>query len=190
MPKLEFDEATHRYTLDGRRLVSVTECLKLVDDRWKMDPYYLQRGRFIHLACELYDRDELDEDTVDPQILPRLEAWKKFRADTGFVPDRIEEKFYHPVYLYAFKFDVHGPLNGSDVMIDRKSSPYRTDVLQGAAYCAGLEAQTPPISCKKAFDIYLKENGTYKLEPIPYLRNNFQTFLAVLTAYRWRENIT
>jgi len=188
VPKLEFDEEKHIYTLDGRRLISVTEALSLVDDRRK-DPYYLQRGRIIHLACELFDRGELDEETVDPQILPRLEAWKKFRTDTGFVPDRIEEKFYHPVYLYGFKFDVHGFLNGSEVMIDRKSSPHRTDALQGSAYVAGLEAQDPPIKCKKGFDIYLKENGTYKLDPIKYLRSNFQTFLAVLTAHRWREGL-
>jgi len=188
MPKFEFDEEKHLYTLDGRRLVSATECLSLVDDRWK-DPYYLQRGKFLHLARHLWDMGELDESTVDDQIRGRLEGWKKFRSDTGFVPSMSEQFFYHPVYLYGFKFDVHGPLNDHEVLIDVKSSFARVDALQGAAYCAGLEAQTPPIKCDKAFDIYLNKNGTYKLEPIKYIRSNFQTFLAVLTAYRWKEEI-
>ncbi len=59
MPKNELllDEETHRYTLDGRRLISVTQALSILDERRK-DPYYLERGRFVHLATEYLDRDE------------------------------------------------------------------------------------------------------------------------------------
>ncbi len=185
--KLEFNEAEHIYKLDGRVIPSVTDALSLVDDRRK-DPYYLQRGRFIHLACELWDKGELDESTIDPEILPRLEAWKLFRKEIGFIPSRIEEFYVHPVYLYGFKFDRTGPLNRREVLIDLKSSPHRCDELQGAAYWAGLEAQTPPILTKDIFDIYLKDNGRYDLRPVKRnsLRSKFNTFLAILTAYRWK----
>lgn len=185
---LEYDQENHVYKADGRKIPSVTDALSLVDDRRK-DLYFLQRGRFIHLACELWDRGELDEETVDPLILPRLEAWKLFRKDTGFVPSRIEEFYYHPIYLYGFKFDRTGPLNGREALIDLKSSPSPVDALQGAAYWAGLQAQDPPITCKVVFDLYLKENGKYNLVPIKFLRNDFLTFLAVLTAYRFKEKL-
>jgi len=188
MEELTLQENGHIYRLNGRIIPSATQALSLVDDRWK-DPYFLQRGRFIHLACELWDREELDEETVDPSILPRLEAWKLFRQDTGFVPSRIEEFYAHPVYLYGFKFDRTGPLNGREALIDLKSSPSPIDALQGAAYWAGLQAQDPPITCKAVFDLYLKDNGKYNLVPIKFLRNDFLTFLAVLTAYRFKEGL-
>jgi len=185
---LEFDQENHIYKMDGRKIPSVTDALSLVDDRRK-DPYFLQRGRFIHLACELWDREELDEETVDSSILPRLEAWKLFRKESGFIPSTIEQFYFHPQYLYGFKPDCTGPLNGILSMIDKKSSPHRIDTLQGAAYWGGLLAQKPPIDCKKIFDLYLKENGKYNLVPVKFLRNNFLTFLAVLTAYRWKEEL-
>ncbi len=187
---LEFDEKNHIYRLNGRKLVSVTDALSLVDDRPK-DPYYLQRGRFIHSACDLWDREELDEDSIDPAISPRLEAWKSFRKDTGFIPSRIEEFYYHPIYLYGFRFDRTGHLNGREALIDLKSSPSPVDALQGAAYWAGLEAQTPPILTKVVFDIYLKDTGRYDLREVKRssLRGDFLTFLAILTSYRWKEGI-
>jgi hypothetical protein len=186
MPNLEFDEENHIYRFNDQRLVSVTEALTLVDDRMK-DPYYLKRGRYIHRACELWDRGELDESTVDPQILPRLEAWKVFRKDTGFVPDLIEQFFYHPLYLYGFKPDRTGSLNGDEALIDIKSSIHRLDALQGAAYWQGLKANR--ITCKKVFDLYLRDNGRYSLVKAENMKRDFQTFLAILTAYRYKEKL-
>lgn len=185
---LAFDPEKHEYRLGERRLVSVTQALSLVDDRRK-DPYFLQRGRFIHLACELWDKGELSEETLDSAILPRLEAWKSFRADTGFTPRLIEQRLFHPIYLYGMTLDRQGPLNGADVLIDIKSSPAPVDVLQNAAYWAGLMAQDPPIPTKKAFDVYLKDNGKYSLVETKFLRRDFLTFLAILTAYRWKEKL-
>ena len=188
MEELTLQEEGHIYRLNGRKIPSVTQALSLVDDRQK-DPYFLLRGRYIHRACELWSRGELDENTVDPAILPRLEAYKGFCKDTGFIPSRIEEFYVHPIYLYGFKFDLGGALNGREVLIDLKSFPAPVDALQGAAYWGGLHAQDPPLIYKAVFDLYLKENGKSNLVPIKFLRNNFLTFLAVLTAYRWKEKI-
>lgn len=188
---LEFDEKNHVYKWDSQVIPSVTDALSLVDDRRK-DPYYLQRGRYIHLACELWDRGELDEDTVDESILPRLEGYKKFRKDTGFTPSTIEQFYVHPIYLYGFRLDRTGILNGREVLIDLKSSPSPVDALQGAAYWGGLQAQyppNPPVNVNAVFDLYLKDNGIYKLEHVNYLKRDFLTFLAVLTAYRWKEGL-
>lgn len=187
--ELTFEEEGHIYSLNGRRLVSVTQALSLVDDRYKTDPYFLERGRFLHRACELWSRNELDEDTVDPVIQGRFMAYMTFVSDTGFIPSTMEQVYYHPVYLYGFKPDITGTLNSRNVLIDLKSSKARVDKLQGAAYCEGLKVQNPPIDCKAVFDLYLNENGTYKLEPVNYVRQEFLTFLAALTAYRWKEKI-
>ena len=189
MPKLEFDEEKHLYTLDGRRLISVTEALGLVDDRWKAEPYYLLRGKYVHKATELYDLGELDESTVDPMIHPYLDGYVKFRKDTAFESIHIEQPLYHPSYFYAGKPDRIGPLRDAHVIIDLKTGvKAKVDELQGAAYWELCRVNNIP--AKKVFDLYLNDDGTYKLEPIENPKRLLPTFLNVLGAYRWKENIT
>ncbi len=188
MLKLEFDEKNHIYTLEGRRLISVTQALGLVDDRWKADPWYLERGRLIHLVTEYWDKDELDESTVDDRIKPYLDAYIKFRKETDFEPVQIEFPIFHPVYLYAGKPDMKGPLNGNEVLIDKKSgAKVRVNELQGAAYFELCRVNNIPV--KKVFDLYLHDDGTYKLEPIENPKRLLPAFLNVLGAYRWKNEM-
>ena len=186
--KLEFDESTHTYTLNGRHLISVTQALSILDDRWKVDPFYLERGRLIHLATEYYDRDELDESTVDERIRPYLDAYMRFRRDTDFAPTFIERELYHPKYLYGMRIDRIGFLNDRWVMIDLKSgAPAKIDELQGAAYLEGCLANG--IEVKGGFDLYLHDDTTYKLEPVEIPKRLLPVFLACLTVMRWKEGI-
>ncbi len=192
MPRLELDEENHIYTLNGRRLMSVTQALALVDNRNHkyIDPFYLKRGRMIHLACEYYDRGELDESTIDPQIDPYLKGYIKFLDETGFIPDRryIEIKLYHPQYIYAGRIDRIGLLNKNNDLIDLKSgAKARVDELQGAAYWELCRVNN--ILIKKVFDLYLKDDGTYKLEPVDNPKLLVPTFLNILGAARWKENL-
>lgn len=185
---LTLDESTHQYSLDGRRLIGVTEALKILDDRWKIDPWYLERGRLIHLATEYYDRDELDESTIDERIRPYLDAYVKFRKNTDFEPIYIEQLLYHPQYFYAGKPDRIGPLYKHHVLIDLKSgAKSKIDELQDVAYWELCRVNDIPVN--KLFDLYLKENGTYKLEPVERPRNLLPVFLACVTAVRWKEGI-
>jgi hypothetical protein len=107
---LTLDQEEHRYYLQGRELMSVGSVLKsvnLLDSRW-YTPSGSTRGRYIHEMLELDDRAELDEATLDPQLLPALWAYRKFKAteqphyvaietpiawldgDVAGTPDRIE----------------------------------------------------------------------------------------------------
>ena len=187
MPNLELDEATHLYTLGDRKLISVTQGISILDTRWR-DPWYLERGRLIHLACEYYDRDELDEDKLDPQIGPYLEAYVKFKSDTGFLVRLIEHKLYHPQYLFAGRIDRTGILNSVEDLIDIKSgTKVDTDELQGAGYWELCRVNNIPV--KKVFDLYLRENGTYSLVEIKNPKLLLPVFLAALTLTRWREKL-
>jgi hypothetical protein len=187
MSNLELDEATHTYTLDGRRIIGVSEALRILDDRSKVDPFYLERGRLIHLATEYYDRDELNESTIDERIRPYLDAYIKFREDTGFIPALIEHKLYHPSYFYAGTLDRVGNF-GYDLLLDLKSGVrIKLDDLQGVAYwelCRGNK-----ISIKRVFDLYLNEDGNYKLEPIDNPKLLLPVFLAALTCVRFKEGL-
>jgi hypothetical protein len=188
MLNLNFDPATHSYTLGDRKLISVTQCLSILDNRWKVDPWYLERGRLIHLATQYYDWDELDESSVDENIRPYFDAYVKFKEETDFVPTFIERKLYHPRYMYGMTIDRIGYLNDRLVMIDLKSgAPAKVDELQGVAYLEGCLANG--IEVKAGFDLYLHDDGTYKLEPIKNPKLLLPVFLACLTTMRWKEGL-
>ncbi len=186
MPKLELDEATHLYTLGDRKLISVTQGISILDTRWR-DPWYLERGRLIHLACEYYDRGELDFSTVDPQIRSYLDAYIKFLTDTKFKVTAVEYRLSHPTLFYAGTLDRIGILNQNEVLIDIKSgAKVDTDELQGAGYWELCRANGTSI--KKIFDLYLKDNGNYSLIEIENPKFFLSVFLACLKITQWRQN--
>jgi len=188
--QLTFEEDRHIYKLGNRRLLSVTQILSILDNRWKVDPFYLERGRLIHLATEYYDRDELDEDSVDPQIAPYVKSYIKFRMNTDFKPILVEQRLYHPQYLYAGTLDRQGPLNGNSVIIDLKSgSKADVDELQNVALWELCRVNNIPV--KKLFDLYLRDDGKMpNLVPIEKPKKLLLlVFLAALTCERWRQKL-
>lgn len=185
---LTLDEETHIYHLDGRRIIGVTEALSILDDRWKVDPFYLQRGRLIHLATEYYDNGELDENTLDDRIVPYFKAYLKFLDDTHFSPRHIEVKLYHPIYIFAGKIDRIGLLNDDLDSVDLKSgTPAPVDKIQGSAYWELERANDIPV--KKVFDLYLKDDSNYSMVEVEKPRVLLPVFLACLTVTRWKEGI-
>ena len=99
-----FDPDTHTATVNGDPFRSVTTILRdaeMTPDFYQwLDPWYLTRGKYVHLASELYDKGTLDESTVDDTIKPYLEAYKTFRRDFSAKITGIEVMLYHPVYRY------------------------------------------------------------------------------------------
>ncbi len=187
MPEFTFREENHTYWLDGKSLDYVSGALSLVDKRPK-DPWYMRRGKLTHLVTEYYDRDELDWTTVNHQIMGYLDSYRLFRREMGFKPIHIELPLYHPQYLYAGKLDRIGSFQNSDLdLVDLKSGiAYPTDKLQGAAYWGLATSNKIPI--RKVFDLYLQEDGSMPhLREVEKPRILFNTFLAILTAYRFKE---
>jgi hypothetical protein len=116
---VEFIADGHIYTdarVDGigRLYPSVTTILKaegFIDTRF-YDDWSRDRGSMIHLATAYDDRNELDEENLDPVIRPYLEAWQKFRRESGFIPEKIEVPGMSTVYRYAGTPDRIGELPG------------------------------------------------------------------------------
>jgi hypothetical protein len=184
---LAFNESDHRYEFEGRVVPSVTTVIQSVlPGRWMVDPYYLDRGRIIHLACQYEDQGGVEEDSIDAVVVPYYQAYRKFKADTGFSPEIIEGRYYHKTYQYAGTLDRVGILNGKTVLIDLKSGcPYCTDQIQLAAY-AELLFYSGLIPIQK-FDLYLKDDGNYKLIERPKKREDLNLFLSALNVYRWKK---
>jgi hypothetical protein len=111
---VEFQERGHIYTHEGRELESVTTILGaegFIDTAW-FDDWSRDKGKAVHLACHYDDLDCLDEEDLDPVIIPYLEGWRKFRTDTGWVTELSEQPMMSSTYLYAGTPDAIGYLPG------------------------------------------------------------------------------
>lgn len=102
---VNFEAEGHIYHLPdcSARLHSVTEILtakNFIDTTWFND-YVRDRGSNIHRACHLDDTGELDEDTVGPVERPYLEAYRKFKRESGFIVEESEVPKANLKYLYA-----------------------------------------------------------------------------------------
>jgi hypothetical protein len=107
---VEFQEEGHIYTYNGQRLPSVTGILKaenFIDTTW-YDDWSRDRGSYVHDATYFDDLNDLDEDTVDLEIIPRVEAWRKFKLESGFVIEQCEIPMMSKDYLFAGKPDRTG----------------------------------------------------------------------------------
>ncbi len=127
---LSFDEKEHIFTLalSGRRFPSVTQVLSKMgltpDYNW-VDPWYMLRGSHVHKATELADNGTLDESTVDDEIAPYLEAYRKFRREWSGKIIEAEYRLWHPTYRYAGIVDRTIEGNKCYILFLRKDGSYR-----------------------------------------------------------------
>lgn len=189
-----FDEEKHLYTLDGLELESVTGILKaegFIDTRF-YDEWSRARGEYVHTMIHLYDRGELDEEALDPQLVPYLEAYKKFLKESCFRVVDSEVPRYHPQLLYAGTPDKVGffdvaPTKDILSVIDIKSGrPEPWAAIQTAGYVLLIisEFKVPRVN---RYALELRNDATYKL--IPYKdRADAGTWLSVLAVHNWKKN--
>lgn len=191
MMDFQFDEATHTYTLDGKRIPSVTQIIGTIDPVVET-PEVIEagiRGTICHDACEYHDRGELDESAVDPSYLGHVHGWQKFRAECPFEIHEIELAFAHAKHQYAGRIDRVvglGKYGLQRSILDIKTGAERAvHRLQLAAYKEGYEHMTGN-KIKQSGCVYLRENGTYSVkwhnDP-----NDLYDFLAMLRVARWKE---
>lgn len=108
--RLDFDAASHTYRLDGRLVPSVTQVLAPLNDYSMVPPDILEAARIfgthVHEACDLFNRDELDWASLDPELVPYVEAWKRFIEESGAVVIASECRVFHDLLGYAGSPDV------------------------------------------------------------------------------------
>jgi hypothetical protein len=170
--KFTFDEEKHEYRLNGILLPSVTQILSPLHDFSRIDPYRLERARqfgtAVHLATELDDANELDEDSLDPKLKPCLEAWRRFKAETGFEIEHIEQPVYSPSLLVAGTIDRVGKMRrhkNQRMVVDIKTGAwlYATIGLQLAGYKL-IWNETHKKRVTGRASVRLFQNGKYKLD--------------------------
>jgi hypothetical protein len=193
-PVLAFDEASHTYTLDGRKVPSVTGVLKALPNDYAMvDPAVLEQaaglGRDVHKLIELDLADRLDVNSLDDELVDYLLQWQAFRATSGFQPILSEARVASPRYRYAGTLDLFGRLNGRLVLIDAKRTAAvpRSAGPQTAGYELALRESRPDLlpvgTFVDRFALHLKRD---KWQLVPFRDTADQrVFLSALTIHNW-----
>lgn len=188
-----YDDEAHTYTYEGQELPSVTRIVAIAAPMPWMAPEQLerarQRGKDVHLLTQLYDEDDLDLESVDPELMPYLEAWQTFLANTGFKAGEIEKMVAHPRHRYAGTFDRVGTMpRAGKTLVDIKSgAPVPGTALQTAGYAEAYNVTVPVAErIKSRLAVHLKGDGSYLA--LRYRdTTDISVFLNALGVLKWKE---
>lgn len=198
--KLLFDQASHTYSLDGVVIPNVTSILEPLVDYSRIPAAIMekarQRGDYVHKACELYLWDMLEEDAIEPEYEPYIDAFKLFLSETGFVADLIEHRVYHPRLRYAGTLDLGGTLpplgrrkRPIRALIDLKTT-FKLMASVGPQTAAYVDAHNSSVSAAERFEarygLQLKGDGSYKLLPMKE-PSDMNVFLSCLNIYNFMK---
>lgn len=194
-PRFHFDKEQHVYTLDGRRLPSVTEIIEPIQAGYAGIPAHVlekarARGEAVHLAVQYHNEGDLAVETLDIEIVPYFEAYLKFVADTGFKVLGTETAMYSIPFRYAGTPDLWGEIGAElwlpDIKCTAVTPPWTA--IQTAAYRRLLEEYTGHKARRGA--LQLRGDGTYRFTPYPAADDarDMATFNACRLVWDWRKN--
>ena len=189
MSELAFDEATHTYRWRGVVVPSVTQVLRPLIDLSGIPPAVLEAkrdlGTRVHAACQFDAEGDLDEATVEDDVAPYLEAWRRFLADTRAVVMASERRVFHPLYCYAGTLDLELMIASTPWLVDIKTS-IATPLSTGPQTAAYLNARKGIATMRRAA-LRLRPDATYRLDQLQDA-DDWSVFLACLTLHRYQES--
>ena len=172
MAFLHFDSDTHTYSIDGKKLPSVTEICGLLNNWGDINPAILmqaaRRGSVVHEYCELVDYG-VDEDGIEcePDLAGYVIAYMRFLRDYKPSWEMVEQKVYSDQFGFAGTLDRYGTIDGKPVLLDIKTSSSvnkLTKIIwacQLSAYALLLaKADDPKL---RRWNLVLKRDGKYQV---------------------------
>lgn len=185
-PVFTFDEERHEYRVGEQVIPSVTQVLSQLGysnyeaaERFNAEAleYKRQLGKLVHQACHYNDENDLS--THDAQghlmipevVFNRLQAYRKFREETGYAPIINEGRGVGELYgmRYGMQFDSIGRCRNKLPywIVDIKNasgSAQRSWAIQTAAYAMGQKALPKVMHAMFVRAIVqLFDDGTYRL---------------------------
>lgn len=185
-PGLLFDEPTHRYTLNGAPLVSVTSALDaagLTDYAWATEADR-ERGSRVHAAIALLNERGTYDEPAD--FAPYLHAYRAFLAESAFRIDASEERLADAELGAAGTLDLRGcfitdAIEAIDI-IDVKTGTVPASVGYQTAGYVRLLPFLVRRRCRR-WCLHLRADGTYRLLPL-LKRTDESVFLAAVIVAR------
>lgn len=185
----EFEDERHLYFINGQNIPSVSKLMRPLTDLvyGPIDKEILkaaqQFGTAVHACTEYYDEGVLDWDSVDPEWLPYVNAYLKWREDTNPKILRVEDRL--GCIKYAGTLDRICEINGQKWVVDLKTtSAIHPHVgIQLAAYVALAEKFYGGTYRRAA--LQLRGDGTYKVYEFSSYKDE-TCFNALLGIYHWK----
>jgi len=182
------ERGTYTYEANGRRqeFPGIHKILTPVIDFTAPD-YALNRGRLVHLACQMIDSGKgggLHMDSLHPELRPRVEAYLDFREHTSLkVFNLIEEPLVCLKNRYGGTPD---RFTIGRIILEIKNGPaIGWEGLQLAGQAGLIQARsrlwTPPLRRS----VHLFANGKWKMETWDD-SSDWKAFLALLDVQNWR----
>jgi len=183
-----FDEESHRYSRGSVEYISVTQVLQatgFVDTTW-----FTEEGRFrghaVHLACHYDDLGTLLPDSVHVDFQGYLDAYRKFKSDTGFSVEQSEVPLFDDLRFLAGTPDKVGTFRGKPRLsiVDIKTGAVAAWTgIQLSGYEL-LLARPVPVD---RYGLALRPDGTYALVPF-HDHTDCGIFKAALACAMWQKN--
>lgn len=200
MQKFTFNPEGHIYKLDGIIIPSVSQVLPY-SFYGNDSEYNKERGSLVHKMIELYNMKNLDEESLDPVLIPYLQGYKKFVAENG-IPKNIilDIKTGVPQPADPLQLAGYALLVREGITDDGKKAEWTFEVplyhpiyrfagtpdIVNVQY-SGIEKDV--IMPFAMHCLYLNSEGDYKLSPdySKDYRKNREIFLSFLTCYKWKN---
>ncbi len=182
----------------GPTLPRVTEILAdvgLGPDLSRVPPDVLEaaraRGVAVHAAIEAIVYGYLDEAELADDVLPRLEAYRRFVKDSGYETAHTEIEVVHAAWRYRGHPDSVGWLVNKRVILDWKNMDALDLAPAGyqlAGYRAAWNHEHPTEPVEALAVVQLKSDGSYRLHTIP-AADPEPVFLAAVMVYHAKKEM-
>jgi hypothetical protein len=185
-----YEPKSHRYFLDGVRIPGITSVLTragILDTRWYTEEG-CRRGTAVHMALQFAAEGDLNPASVHPSLVPYLDAFERFRVETGWEPtERPELAVYSETLRYATQIDGIGTMRGELWVLNWKTGakqPWWAVQSAGEALAYVESTGRVPLFRATRGSLRLLADGTYRLEP-HHRKVDYERFRAarVLAAY-------
>lgn len=185
---LTFDEASHTYRYGDTVVPGVTSILAPLTNFAGIPPAILAAkadlGRRVHLACELLDDDDLDEDSIEDDVAGYLQAYRLFKTETRAEILLNEQRVFDPLYNFAGTLDRVYRLDGFKWLTDLKTC-IATPMSAGPQTAAYMRALGDTTVTRRAA-LRLRPDGTYRFERLTD-PDDWAAFVACLSLKRFLE---
>lgn len=190
-----FFETTHRYFLEGKELTSVTSALEAcgITDFSRVPLEDLERamriGDYVHLMAKLYAGGELDEASIDPDLMGYYQAIKSFFDSEVKEVIATECIIFNNSLSYAGTVDiVYRNKSGLACLDDYKTSrtAHPAAKLQTAAYKRAYQ-RNYGTKIDRRGGVLLGPTGGYRREPYTD-PSDFGHFVNALATARWKRS--
>jgi hypothetical protein len=190
--RIEFEPSNHTYTIDGAPAISVTQVMDGRVTGYDGIPAHILEaaahfGNAVDLACQLIAENDLDESTLDPLMVPRVNAFKQFLADKNVEIISHQTRVADKRLMVAGTLDFIMKFDRCLWVIDTKatSSVMPSWTVQTSAY-AKFYADMHGCKNIKRAALWLRDDGRYKLD-IHKDVSDYNVFLSCLNIHRWRQ---